>query len=142
MVTADLFNHLPSAEDEKEMPNPLYRIGWRQRQRAPLPKICARARPDLVIHAGNHSASTQGTALTTAGLAIRHFSWRSEEQYLQKIRNGAIAYAATDLHESLGAHWRMFNGASDEAIREHFRRWFFSERPRDDDSLIFDPAPL
>ena len=35
------------------------------------------------------------SALVAGGLVIRHFSWRSEEQYLRKIRNGQAAYAAT-----------------------------------------------
>jgi hypothetical protein len=127
-------------------PNPLRRIGWRQRERGALPKVCARARPDLVIHAGNHGASTSGTALAVPGLVIRHFTWRSPEQYATKIENGARAYAATDLPGDVGAHWRMFGDpdAPDfrDRVMEHYRQWFWTGRPYDDASLIYDPAPL
>jgi glycosyltransferase involved in cell wall biosynthesis len=141
MASAQLFNHLPSAEDSDD-PNPFKRIGWRQRQHAPLGKICARTGIDLVIHQGNHGAYVDGSGLTVGGLVVRHFSWRSEEQYLRKIRNGAAAYAATNMDETIGAHWRMFDGAEDEAIRAHFRQWFFSSSPRSDNTLIFDPTPI
>ncbi len=143
IVKADLYNHLPTSEDKpvEEQPNPFLRIGWRQRSKAPLPKVMCRLRPDLVIDAGNHYARTSGTALAVGGLVIRHFSWRTEEQYLCKIRNGQEAMAATDLDEGTCAHWRMWEGHTDESIREHFRKWFFSTTPRDDESLMFDPAP-
>lgn len=140
VVTAELYNHLPTAEDEDD-PNPVSRIGWRKRERGALPKVCARCRPDLRIGMGNHAATTDGTGLTAPGLVIRHFSWRSAEQYLRKIRNGSAAYAASGLPETYGAHWRMFDGATDDAIRDHFRTWFWSAAPRADATLIFDPAP-
>lgn len=130
----------PQCGGEAE-PNPFRRLRWRQREHAPLGKIACRLRPDLVIHAGNHGASTTGTALTGAGLVVRHFSWRSAEQYVRKIRNGEAAYAATDLPESTGLHWRMFAGKPDEAIADCFRQWYWSADPWKDTTLISDPSP-
>jgi hypothetical protein len=79
--------------------------------------------------------------LVGAGLVVRHFSWRSPEQYLKKIVNGRAAYALTDLPEGTGAHWRMWEGASDEAILAHFDTWFYARDPKSDRSLIYDPTP-
>jgi glycosyltransferase involved in cell wall biosynthesis len=141
IVSAALFNHIPTVEDPEDE-NPFRSIVWRQRQPGALPKVLPRARPDLVIGMGNHSAHTQGTGLTVPGLVIRHFSWRTEEQYVRKIRNGVRAYEASTLDQSFGVHWRMWSGHTDDSIREHYRRWFLSERPLEDASLIMDPAPL
>jgi hypothetical protein len=100
----------------------------------------------LEIRQGNHSAWAPGTGLTVAGLCVRHFSWRSAEQYERKIANGYRAYAATTLPEGVGAHWRMF-GAPDapdfsQRVQEHFRQWFWVAEPQADRSLIYDPAPM
>lgn len=141
IVTAPLFNHLPTDEDDPTEMNPFLRMGWRKREAGALPKVACRARPDLVIHAGNHSASTAGSALRSGGLLIRHFSWRSAEQYVRKIRNGEQAYAATTLPSHTGEHWRMWEGHPDEALVDHFNLWFHSAKPREDDTLIYDPAP-
>lgn len=141
IVKADLYNHIPSSLDDDAETNIFRRIGWRQRQHGPLGKVACRLHPELVIHAGNHGAYLPGSSLSVGGMVIRHFSWRTAEQYLRKIRNGQEAYAATSLPETTGAHWRMFNGATDEAIMNHFRQWFFIEDPAADDSLIYDPAP-
>lgn len=126
-------------------PNPFRRIGWRQREHGALPKVAARLRQGLEIRQGNHSAWAPGSGLTVPGLIVRHFSWRSADQYVSKIANGQRAYAATSLPEDVGAHWRMFGAPEsegfEERVREHFDRWFYVTDPRADDSLIYDPAP-
>jgi hypothetical protein len=167
IVDAPLYNHLPTALDPpaecdhcrssgiepglagvpcrvcagEVRPNPFARLGWRKREHGALGKVAARLRPDLIIEAGNHGATTAGTALRSSGFVVRHFSWRSPEQYVRKIRNGERAYAATDLPPQLGVHWRMWEGVPDEALADHFRTWFWSADPTADSSLIYDPAP-
>ena len=128
-------------------PNPLKRIGWRQREHGALPKVACKARSGLEIRQGNHSAWAPGRGLTIGGFIIRHFSWRSESQYALKLANGARAYAATDLDPAIGGHWRMFghpdsNPNFDAAVRAHFFEWFYLEDPRSDDTMIYDPAPV
>lgn len=171
VVRGALFNHLPTAKDAPAWevcpdcggighfnlhvcpdcnggaivgePNPFRRIQWRLREPAPLGKVCVRTDPDLQIHMGNHGAWLPGAMLTTPGLIVRHYTWRTEEQYVRKIINGAAAYAATDKPENVGGHWRMFGNPPDpDAVRAHFRKWFWSAEPEKNDSLIFDPAPF
>ena len=147
VVRAALFDHVPTVKDNARDPNPASRIGHRKVYFGELPKVACRLRPDLVIGPGNHDARTRGTGLAIDGLQIRHFSWRSREQYVRKIRNGARAYAAApDLPENLGVHWRMFGDPDapdfDERVGAHFLEWFYSAKPDEDDTLTLDPAPL
>lgn len=140
-VQGALYNHLPTGEDDPNEPNPFVRIRWRQRQPAPIGKICVRTGVDLQIHQGNHGATFEGHGVTAPGLMLRHFSWRSPKQYLAKIRTGSAAYAATELDPSVGAHWRMFDDADDQAILDHYHRWFHYDDPGVTAALVFDPAP-
>lgn len=78
--------------------------------------------------------------MRTSGLHVRHFSWRTVEQYVRKIRNGELAYAATDLPETTGRHWRAFAGKKDSAVADHFWEWFYFNDPEADDSMMFDPV--
>lgn len=143
IVKGALFNHLPTSRDHDDEPNPFRRIRWRLREPAPLGKVCVRTDPDLQIEMGNHGAWLPGAMLSVPGLVVRHYTWRTEDQYLRKIENGAIAYAATDKPENVGGHWRMFgNPPNPDAVREHFRKWFWSADPEANDSLIYDPAPF
>jgi hypothetical protein len=143
-VKADLYDHVATGSDP-DKPDPIDRIGWRRRDPAPLAKVACRVRRDLVINQGNHSASYDGGATERPGLVIRHFPYRSPQQFVRKAINGAQAYAATDLPDDAGAHWRQYGQLIDqggpEVGEDIFRRWFWVAHPDDDPTLIYDPAP-
>lgn len=144
IVQADLWDHVPTSRDPDDH-NPLRRIGWRRTYPAPLPKIAVRAMPDIVIEQGNHGATFPDTDLpgrVSNLLTIRHYALRSPEQMIRKARNGAAAYAATDLPTEAGAHWRQWGLLGDEQLREVFERYYFSADPGRDGTLIYDPAPV
>jgi glycosyltransferase involved in cell wall biosynthesis len=142
IVTAELYDHVATAEDPAG-PNPLQRIGWRRRSPGKLPKVACRPVVPARIHQGNHGADY---GATVGGLlVIRHFPYRSAEQFVTKARNGAAAINATNLPADQCAHWRQYGALLDthgpEALHDVFRQWFWSPNPGGDDSLIFDPCP-
>ena len=115
---------------------------WRRPEILPLRKVACRAGEGLTIEQGNHGAKYEGVAhpLHAPGvLEIRHFPYRSAEQMIRKARNGAAAYAATDLPESSGAHWRGYGKLTDEQITEVFETYFATTDPKAD-GLIHDPV--
>lgn len=140
-VQAALFNYYPTSQDNQDKANPFERIERRDPNAAPLPKVALRWRPGMVIHQGNHGAdgwSHQGIG----GASVRHFPWRSPEQFERKVRNGAAAYKATDLPEDMGAHWRQYgaileNGGPEALRRDVYEEWFL-DPPLE---LLLDPAP-
>lgn len=116
---------------------------WRRTAPAPLPKVAFRAVPGLVVGQGNHSVSfpdVRDPLTVTGALEVRHFAIRSPEQMIRKARNGAAAYAATDLPADVGAHWRQWGALSDEQLREVFATYYHSAHPAADE-LIYDPVP-
>ncbi len=112
----------------------------------------ARLVEGLEVEAGNHGVTIDGERprLVAGGLRVNHYSWRSPAQYGRKIRNGARAYAATDLPEDVGVHWRMWGDPEspdlEERAAEHFRRYFHACCPprapgsEDNGGLIYDPS--
>lgn len=134
VVKAALFDYVATSLDDDRQPDPVQRLQWRRRMAAPLPKVACRWNPALKIGMGNHDASystyqAEGDTLLTIG----HFPYRSPEQVINKIRNGAAAYAATDLPEIYGAHWRGWGRILDEqgedAIVDLFHKWHWREDP-------------
>lgn len=140
IVTAELYDHVATGNDPDE-PDPINRIGWRRIQAGALPKVACRARAAVSIHQGNHGADF---GATIPGLQIRHFPYRSVEQFVSKVRNGAAAYAATDLPEHQGKHWRdygqLLEAGGPDALGDVFRAWFWTATPTLDHSLTFDPV--
>lgn len=143
VALAQLTNHFSTAIDPDEI-DPFRRIVWRQAEPASLAKVAFRWEPDAVLHQGNHGVTLPSGASEVWALEVRHFPYRSAEQFVRKARNGAEAYRATDLPESEGAHWRAYGEILDRlgeeglanVFREHF--WFLSPT---DSGLVHDPAP-
>ena len=143
IVTAELLQHFPSAVDPPGV-DPFETILWRQLAAAPLPKVAFRWRPGAVIHQGNHGVSLPGPVQLAGGLEVRHFPYRSPEQFVRKARNGAAAYRATDLPVDVGAHWRAYGDLLDahgeEILHDVFRQYFWHLSPADA-GMVLDPAP-
>ena len=143
IVEARLFNHFPTAVDPDEA-DPFDRIVWRQTEPGALPKVAFRWHRDAVIAQGNHNVWLSNRALREERLEVRHFPYRSEAQFIRKVRNGAEAYRAADLPPEIGAHWRSYGDLLDrhgeEALLEVFHRYFWFLSPTDA-GLTPDPAP-
>lgn len=142
VFTAELFDHVATGTDGDEL-DPVERMGWRRRESIPLPKVAARPFPRLTLEQGNHSAHYGDTV--HGQLVVRHFPYRSPEQFVTKVRNGAAAYAATDLPEEMGKHWRdygrLLDGGGPEALHGVFYAWFHCATPQLDATLLYDPCP-
>lgn len=79
-----------------------------------LRKVAARTHPLLWIGMGNHTALRPG--MSDGGLHILHAPWRSEEQLMRKLRQGARAYAGTGI-DTLGGHWKSLGDADEQRLR-------------------------
>lgn len=152
IAQAALFDYVATGEDPPAPP--LEAIQWRRSEATPLPKVAFRAEPGVTIHQGNHGASIPSTRTpgVAAGLlVVRHFPYRSVEQFEQKVRNGLEAYQATDLPPDAGAHWRDYGAILESqgpaALAEVFTTWFYRANPRKpieigderQGPLVFDP---
>lgn len=143
---ATMYDHVPTGADPAE-DDPVRRIRWRRKAAGALPKVACRSRSDLEIAQGNHSAIYNGGTTSMPGqLVIRHFPYRSAEQFVRKARNGAEAYAAAvGLSADAGLHWRRYGDIlrahGEEALADVFRQWVWVRFPELDESLMLDPVP-
>lgn len=144
VATAAIYDHRPSAIDPEG--DPISSIGWRTVEPLPLHKVACRPLLPVTIAQGNHGAHYPTQDPLTGQIVIRHFPYRSVEQFERKVRNGAAAYAATDLSKDVGTHWREYGAILEtegsEALAEVFRTWFWMVDPTANPTLIFDPCPL
>jgi hypothetical protein len=145
VAQAVLFNHFCTRVDDPAESNPFLRLRWRMRRPGALPKVAFRYQKGARIHQGNHGVDLPvGGQTSNHFLEIRHFPYRSAEQFIRKALNGGEAYAATDLPETEGAHWRQYkalhDGGGDAVLIEVFNTYFNFLSPIDE-GLVLDPAP-
>ena len=157
VVPAPLYDHVATSEDDPDQVDPVRRLGFRRRSANPLPKVACRWREDMTIAQGNHDAHYTGRASYFDDLlTVRHYPYRSVDQVVRKVRNGAAAYAAAgdSIPADFGAHWRqwgvLLEERGEDAIAELFHDWYWRDWPRQPHKtpdgerqppLIFDPAP-
>ncbi len=119
VVQVPVLNHVPTAGDDAGEPDPVRRQRWRKVEPNRLHKVVFRAHPRARLHQGNHGVDRRGPR--QRGLEIRHFPYRSEEQFLRKVRQGSAALAATDLGAEVGKHWRGLGEGDEERLRSSWR---------------------
>lgn len=138
-----VYDHVATGQDAN-IADPVQRIEWRRTEPLELPKVAARAALPVTIEQGNHGAAYP-TVNLDGQLIVRHFPYRSVEQFVRKTRNGAAAYAASDLPDHYGAHWRQWgdilNTQGEDAVAAIFREWYWTADPAGDPALIRDPCP-
>jgi len=143
VAAAPILNYVAAAEDDVALP-PFERLRWRRREALPLPKVACRSALPVTIEQGNHGAHWP-TEIVHGLLEVHHFPYRSPEQFLSKVRNGAAAYAATDLPYSTGQHWReygeLLEAEGPGAVEDWFRQHFLIDDPASDPELILSPCP-
>jgi hypothetical protein len=114
ILHARLWNYLPSCHDDLSERDPTRRIEWRETIPATKTKVAFRAHSRARLRDGNHYVTRPGGSVDA--LEIAHFPYRSEEQFVTKLRQGQKAVASTDLDAEIGRHWRLLGSADDERL--------------------------
>jgi hypothetical protein len=130
VVKARMIDYVPQVIDENNEPNPYLRIRHHVAEITQIKKVAFRAHPLARVAVGNHAVRHPGSV--GEGLEIRHFPNRSPEQLRKKVDQGAIALAATDHPEEIGAHWRLGAQMTDDQLA----RVYGSK-----ETVVLDPAP-
>ena len=132
VYTAVGWDHIATDDDDPTETDPFRRIQHRRQSPQKMGKAVFRYHPDAWIDFGNHFIFNHpGTPAT--GLNYRHFQYRSFEQLITKVRNGAAAFNATNLHPTYGAHWRQA-GKLDDAML-----WAMWRKLCEESGLLKDP---
>lgn len=147
IAEAGLYNHFRTAIDVDDT-DPFLSMVWRTADPAALGKVAFRWRPGARIQQGNHDVDLPNDLLhgvrSTGLLELRHFPYRSAGQFISKARNGAEAYALTDLPADVGAHWRAYGEMlaryGEDYVRGVYEEHFYYRSPPDS-GLVRDPAP-
>lgn len=130
VIKAQVLDHMVSGDSNTSY-DIMERLKWYRVEPLAFPKVAARATVDVVIEQGNHWARHNVPANATPDhrLIVHHYPYRSPEQVIKKIRNGAAAYALTDLPANIGSHWREWGKLSDDEITAIFYKWYYRPNP-------------
>lgn len=141
VISGQLYDHVATALDDPADLNPVTRLGWRR----PMPgtlKGVFRLAPDAGY--SKHTATYSGRVAPYNGWGLRahHYSVRSPEHLVSKIRNGLdSASVEAGMPPGYDIGWAQWKGMADEDLQAAFTARFYSADPYAD-GLVFDPPPL
>lgn len=139
VVEATMYNHYKSDIDTRTG-NPLIDMPYRYKEQNPLPKVAVKPLEGLNIHMGNHGVDFFVPQFRTGGIVVHHYPYRSVEQFVSKVKQGAAALKKTDYDYSVGQHWRdyanILEAGGEAAIEELFYTYFYYPH----DEMVYDPC--
>lgn len=139
------WDYRPCSLDELGTGHYYTKIGYRESSPISFePKVAFRYQDGAVIGQGNHHVGLPGHSSAVVihpEITISHFPIRSFAQFEKKVRNGAAAYAATDMDECMGSHWRRWGAMSDKELRVEYLDNFYITDPVKV-GLVYDPITV
>jgi glycosyltransferase involved in cell wall biosynthesis len=145
VINMDLYNHFPTAIDPVDI-IPFKSIVWRQKEKGALPKVAMKYHKDMIIEAGNHSVTYPLPLVSSNCLEIRHFPYRTWEQFKNKAINGSKVCEVAGLPKDTCAHWKSYAELiakwGDEVVRREVFDKYFNLFSPIDNGMILDPAPF
>lgn len=132
-VMATVWDHIVTDDDDPTEPNPYKRTRWRRQSPQRLAKVAFRASDKVQVAEGNHDVKP--SLIRAGGLYARHLQYRSYEQMVRKVRQGAAAMDAAGVHPLHGTHWREAAKQTDDEL---FLRW---RKLCEERGLVEDPCP-
>ncbi len=144
-VAAILFNHVPTSADVKKL-DPVRRMTHRKLEPQPMRwgRYAFRLSANIEVAQGNHHM-TPFHHPVVVGLEIRHFPYRSLDQWAIKAANGKAVYDATDFSEGTGVTWREHGRIAEQGHDALVRYWnehILWTDVRGNPELVEDPCPI
>jgi len=134
VLAAPMHDHVPSPDDDPHEPNPYRRMRRRLVDPKVMGKVAFRAHRLAFLEAGNHAVRHPAGPAVPSDLFIRHVPFRTPEQVLRKVRQGAAASIAAARDGNFSVHWRTLAAMPEHEVVAYYQR-------RDDPTLV-DPAPF
>lgn len=79
--------------------------------------------PEFWLEMGNHNVLNHPGERAYDLIGIKHYQYRSFDQFVKKVRNGKTAYDATNLPDYMGSHWRRLGSMSIEELKDYWRQY-------------------
>ena len=142
-----MWSHTHTGKDDPNIINPFVRMKYKHKERNPLDKVVVWWHEGMKIDRGNHRVfDKNGNVIEGAwvGLVLKHFPYRSPEQFLLRILSHQSGLKAagdkTPLDSSIHnrAFIRVYEEGGAEALTELYKQQFFNQEP--DGILDLDPA--
>ena len=76
-----------------------------------------------LITMGNHDVMSHPGKVDNESIGIKHYQYRSFDQFAKKMKNGKRVYDQTSMSPAIGSHWRKMGAWSDQQLSEWWENY-------------------
>lgn len=122
---ADVFvasseDYIPTIFDNSFEPNFIKRIKHKKVNSDSFNGVAFSNSSNFWLDMGNHDVLNHPGKRVFDKIGIRHYQYRSFDQFVNKVRNGKKAYDQTNFPDYMGSHWRKLGSMSDIDLKKYW----------------------
>jgi len=115
---ADIFvanstDYIPTINDPKNS-NPILSMTHRKKNSDSFSAVAFKKYPGFYLEMGNHNVINHKGVRVQDLIGIRHYQYRSFDQFSRKVKNGKKVYDDTTLPTFIGSHWRKLGKMTED----------------------------
>jgi len=122
IFVADSMDFIPTENDLKDK-NPIKSMCYRKQNSNSFAAVAFRKCPGAYLEIGNHDVINHKGKRIFDLIGIRHYQYRSFEQFYKKVLNGKKVYDNTTYPEYMGSHWRTLGSQSKEELNQWWNEY-------------------
>jgi glycosyltransferase involved in cell wall biosynthesis len=127
-TNADIFvahsiDFVPTHNDDAQNENFIKRIDHKKSVSDSFSAVAFNYAENFYLEMGNHDIKNHPGRRCYDALGIRHYQYRSYEQFVKKVKNGKIAYDNTNFPDYMGSHWRKLGALSDSELKSYWQSY-------------------
>ena len=117
IFVADSIDFIPTKDDSKDK-NPIKSMCYRKQNSNSFSAVAFRKYPGAYLEIGNHNVINHKGKRVFDLIGIRHYQYRSFNQFYKKVLNGKRVYDNTTYPDYMGSHWRTLGSKSEEELKQ------------------------
>ena len=117
IFVAETIDFIPTEKDTDDI-NPIKSMCYRKEKSDSFPSVAFRKFPGSYLEIGNHNIMNHPGKRVEDLIGIRHYQYRSFEQFYKKVINGKKVYDDTSYPDYMGSHWRNLGSKSEDDLRQ------------------------
>lgn len=116
IFAAETIDFIPT-ENDLPNKNPIKSMVYKKCNSDSFPSVAFRKYPGSFLEIGNHNILNHPGKRIEGLIGIRHYQYRSFEQFRKKVLNGKRVYDNTTYPEYMGSHWRTLGAKSEKELK-------------------------
>lgn len=139
IFVANSIDYIPTPNDIVD-DNPILSMVYRKKNSDSFSAVAFKKYPGFYLEMGNHDVTNHNGNRVYDLIGIRHYQYRSFQQFSKKVTNGKKVYDNTTFPSFIGSHWRKLGSMSENEMISWWNNYTSQEVEYDPINVVNYPS--